>query len=725
MALIVSTNYQYQKSNVPTGFTPVVIDSIDSAFEIVGKYDWTPAIFRDGHRSVENFIESVCVAFDIDNTGEHTMSIEEFKKEFNGYEWFIFTSRNHQKEKRSGKNVYPAADRFHAVFPLDYRISSPNEYREFIEAMATKYPCIDKGAKDGARFFYGANDTQVFHGSGKSLKKPTIVKNVDKVSYQAEFTDDKRKEEVFSLLQTASREGCFDNREDWIECGMAMKASGLTFEQWMELSWDTERSNADENQKRWNGFRADRHSMGTLVRFARMADPGFMVKKTYSSETKAADVKETATGENHFLEMPWQQWYQPHVDVVRRRDPETKEFFEVHKPKATIENLEAMLKFYRIEVRENLMSRDIEFHVPGVGKKEGRHANASDGTIRSLCSLNGYAIGSLDQYILTIGHKNQYHPVKNWLLTLPDWDGVDRVQEIIDTILDIEYIEGCEKLPSIIITKWLISCVAAVLEKHYRGRGVLTFHGRQEAGKTSFFRSIIPAEHINEWFKDGLKVDTENKDSIKNVVSHWIVELGEVEGMFKKEIASLKAFITSDEDIMRLPYERKVERFPRRTIMCASVNDPNFLTDPTGSTRFWVLTAKNVKYSHSLNIEQLWAQALYMYQNGHKWWLEGDERDMLARSNAEYYEIDPYEELLKTKYDLSKITIKNAKLRPMLTTEIAMELGFRADKKDVKGVSQALRKLGVPEGYCPNRSKGYMLPQPRIAEEFGESKWRA
>lgn len=721
--MVFSTNYQYQKSNVPRGFEPICVNGPEEALEIVRNYDWAPAIFKDGHRNVENFVESTTIAFDIDNTTGNKMSIEDFRKEFSGYEYYIFTSRNHQKEKRSGKNVYPPEDRFHAVFPLDYPITSPNEYRDFIEAMATKYPCIDMGAKDGARFFFGASDTQVFYGTGKSLIKPTIVKDVDKYEKPSfDFSDDKRKEEVFSLLQTASREGCFENREDWISCGMAMKASGMTFEQWMDLSWDSERSHADENQNRWNGFNADRHSMGTLVRFARMADPGFLVKRTYSKETKSAPLN---VGENHFLEMPWQQWYQPHVEVFRKRDPETKEFFEVHKPKSTIENLEAMLKFYKIEVRENLMSHDIVFSVPGVGNREGRHENASDGVIRSLCNLNGFAIGNLDQYILAIGHKNQYHPVKNWLLTLEDWDGKDRIREIIDTILDIEYVKGCELLPEIIMRKWLVSCVAAVLEENYRGRGVLTFHGQQEAGKTSFFRSIIPKDHINEWFKDGLHIDTSNKDSIKNVVSHWIVELGEVEGMFKKEIASLKAFITSDEDIMRLPYERKIERFQRRTILCASVNDPNFLNDPTGSTRFWVLTTNSVKYRNDLNVNQLWAQALSLYNSGCKWWLEGEERDMLAKSNAEYYEIDPYEEVIKSKYDMSEISLDNSKLRSMLTTEITVELGFKADRKDVKGVSQALRKMGVKEGYCSNRSKGFLMPKLRLQEDFSTNKWMA
>jgi putative DNA primase/helicase len=125
--------------------------------------------------------------------------------------------------------------------------------------------------------------------------------------------------------------------------------------------------------------------------------------------------------------------------------------------------------------------------------------------------------------------------------------------------------------------------------------------------------------------------------------------------MFKKEISALKAFITSDEDILRLPYERKSEKYPRRTIMCATVNDPNFLNDPTGSSRFWVITAKSIRYNHGIDISQLWAQALKLYSDGVSWWLEGEEKDWLTVSNANFYELDAHAELIKIKFDLDAL----------------------------------------------------------------------
>jgi hypothetical protein len=726
MSLILSTNHQYQKANDPAGFEPVVINTEREAFDIVGKFDWSASLFRDGHRKVENFMESVNIGVDIDNTTEHQMSIKDFQSTFSGIEYWIFTSRNHQKEKRHRNGVYPPQDRYHAVFPVSESIKNPDEYREFVEALISVYPCIDAGAKDAARFFFGSYDTIVIHNKGKNIEKPVVKpierpRNITPMLPVNDYQDEgKKKEEIYNLLVSAAHAGAFDDRKDWIDCGMAMKSQNYGFEQWMELSWDTERSNVSENQKRWDGFKGDKHSSGTLVMFARVADPGFMVKKIasvpYSKKNVITPANDAVVMERqNILTMPWERWYQPHVVVTKKKDVVTGLYYDVHKAKSTLENFEAMISFYGITILENLMTRDIEILIPGLEKSEGKSENASHGYILSICVLNEFQVGNLDYFIVTIGHRHSYHPVKDWFGTLEPWDGKDRVQELLDTVLDIQYFEGLEKLPEILLRKWFVSCVAAVMNKSYRGRGVLTFQGEQEIGKTSFFRSIVPQAHFDDWFKDGVHIDTKDKDSVKRVISHWIVELGEIEGMFRKEISALKAFITSDEDILRLPYEPKAEHYPRRTIMCATVNDPNFLNDPTGSSRFWVITAKKINYVHDIDIDQLWAQALYLYTTGTTWYLEGDERKMLSLSNANFYELDTHAELLKLKYEIETIGDPACKLTTMSATEVCIILGLRVERKETRAVATALRSLGVKEGFCVNRSKGFMMPPARLS----------
>lgn len=724
MSLVISINHQYQKATASGGFEPIMIDSPEKAKEVFSSSDWTPGIFRDGKRSNENFMESACIAIDIDNTTASRMSIDDFKAEFVDYEYWICTSRNHGKEKKNRHGNYPAADRFHAVFPLESTIKTPHEYTEFIEAMISHYPAIDKGAKDGARFFYGYDGTEVLYNQGRFYQKPIPkVSKLNHVNGEIQFDDDdKKKEIVFQKLIDSASAGAFTNRDDWIYCGMALKAEGYSFEQWMELSWDNERELLSENRNRWNGFKADKHSMGTLIHYAQVGDPGFKVRKyaSPSNSVNGQDIKkaEVGSGARHFLAMPWERWYQPHVEVKEKKNPKTGEYFDVHIPKSTIENLEAMVGFYGITVKENLMKHSVEITIPGQDKSEGKEENAKLATIFSLCVLNGLSTANLDKFVISIAHRNAYHPVKDFLLSLEKWDGKDRIKDILSDVLEVVYFEGCEQLPSIVLRRWLISCVAAVMEKSYRGRGVLTFQGTQEMGKTSFFRSIIPQDHFDEWFKDGISIDPKDRDSIFKVLSHWVVELGEIEGMFRKEISALKAFITSDEDVLRLPYEPKMERYPRRTILCATVNDPNFLNDPTGSSRFWVLTTKKINYKHSIDCRQLWAQAFHYYNSGERWWLDGVEKDWLTISNANFYEIDAHMELIKIKYDLDQLKMAQCRKRTMLATEVCLELGLKVERRETRAIATALRSLNIEEGWCSNRSKGFVMPPLRTESQF-------
>ena len=52
-----------------------------------------------------------------------------------------------------------------------------------------------------------------------------------------------------------------------------------------------------------------------------------------------------------------------------------------------------------------------------------------------------------------------------------------------------------------------------------------------------------------------MALDPEDKDSLKRVISHWIIELGELEATFKKaDINKLKSYITSNIHTMFAAY---------------------------------------------------------------------------------------------------------------------------------------------------------------------------
>lgn len=140
-------------------------------------------------------------------------------------------------------------------------------------------------------------------------------------------------------------------------------------------------------------------------------------------------------------------------------------------------------------------------------------------------------------------------------------------------------------------------------------KGVLIFQGEQSIGKTSWFKKLLP-NPVNEYFLEGATLAPTNKDSISRVTSHGIVELGEADSTMKKDIAALKAFLTSNKDVFRPPYGRVDNKLPRHTVFCASVNDNEYLVDPTGNSRFWTIPVLSLDYKHEIDMQQFWAQIL-------------------------------------------------------------------------------------------------------------------
>jgi putative DNA primase/helicase len=76
---------------------------------------------------------------------------------------------------------------------------------------------------------------------------------------------------------------------------------------------------------------------------------------------------------------------------------------------------------------------------------------------------------------------------------------------------------------------------------------------------------------------------------------------------------ALKGFITEKFDVLRPPYERKANKYARRTVLYASVNELEFLQD-SENRRFWVLCVKKIHHVN-LDVGQFWAQLKVCYQN--------------------------------------------------------------------------------------------------------------
>lgn len=285
-----------------------------------------------------------------------------------------------------------------------------------------------------------------------------------------------------------------------------------------------------------------------------------------------------------------------------------------------------------------------------IRRADGSLASVNDAV--SLVNLHGMSTGPVYPFVEEIAERDPHNPVKDWILSKP-WDGVDRLQAYYGTVVATQ--DYPTQLKPILMYRWALSAVAAATnEGRFSSRGTLTLQGGQGIGKTSWVASLVPAGVLrNELIKRDHHMDGGNKDSIIGAVSHWIVEIGELDSSFKRDIARLKGFLTNDCDKLRRPYARGESEYGRRTVFAATVNDDRFLVDPTGNSRWWTIAVESLNFNHDVDTQQLFAQLYLHVQQGKQWWLQPDEEVMLEAYNKRHRSVSVIQERIMDHIDPS------------------------------------------------------------------------
>tara|TARA_R110000824_G_scaffold51700_1_gene143959 strand:+ start:710 stop:2902 length:2193 start_codon:yes stop_codon:yes gene_type:complete len=362
----------------------------------------------------------------------------------------------------------------------------------------------------------------------------------------------------------------------------------------------------------------------------------------------------------------------------------------------TKDNVQGVLTVNGIQVVYNVIKKRMEIDVPNTKFISDMKEEAALIEIEDRAINMGIPHTRVRDYLKVLA--TEWNPVKQWMESRK-WDGRSRLQEFLDTIGSPEN----EKLKEMLMKKWLISCCAAACEENgVELEGILVFQGAQGLGKTLWFKRL--ANYDEGWLLEGAMLNPTDKDSVKRAVSHWIVELGEIESTFKKaDIDQLKAFITSKSDELRLPYDRASTTYQRRTAFYASVNAREFLTDTSGNRRFWVIPVKRINFNHGIDMQQLWAEVKEtLYIPGQKnWFLSPDERKMLDANNEIYRTQTSVEDLV-----LEHVRFDSKTTKPVQMTKLLRDLGIQNPRvPDFKDASRVLSQNGIE----PRRSNGKKL----------------
>ena len=262
-------------------------------------------------------------------------------------------------------------------------------------------------------------------------------------------------------------------------------------------------------------------------------------------------------------------------------------------------------------------------------------------------------------------------------------------QDYFGTIEDAGLQGADPKYLSAVGQKFMISAVARALKPGCKVDTMLVLEGDQGTKKSSAVQILAGVAY----FSDNLPT-MGTKDASDHIRGKWIIEVGELSAMQKSEIETTKAFISRQEEKFRPPYNRKEITYPRRCVFIGTTNEKTYLRDETGNRRFWPVPIGAIDLTAlKRDRDLLWAEALYRYRKGEKWYLTEDEGKLAAAVQQDRVSEDIWQEQLSIALEgITEISVTEAAAKLLLETA-------KVGRADQNRITASLKGLGfVREG---------------------------
>lgn len=242
-----------------------------------------------------------------------------------------------------------------------------------------------------------------------------------------------------------------------------------------------------------------------------------------------------------------------------------------------------------------------------------------------------------DTALSHIFEKYKVHPVREYLGGLT-WDGTRRV----DTVF-IDYLGADDNAYTRAVTrKLLTAAVARVFVPGIKFDYAPVLVGQQGVGKSTIIQRLG-----REWFSDTFTT-VEGKEAFEQLQGAWIIEMGELAGLKKAEVGTVKHFISKTVDRFRAAYGKKVMDYPRQCVFVGTTNDSEFLrNDANGNRKFWPVSVYVGPPAKDLfddltaeEVGQIWAEAVRIFRAGESLHLSADLEAEANAIQAEHTEKD-------------------------------------------------------------------------------------
>ena len=284
---------------------------------------------------------------------------------------------------------------------------------------------------------------------------------------------------------------------------------------------------------------------------------------------------------------------------------------------------------------------------------------------------------------------NSYNPIKDYLIKIEN--------DTTITPIDIggfasEYFGTTDPLYDEIMKVWFVGLVQRVFEPGCVFDSCLTLRGGQGIGKSTFFKIIAGEDNF---------IDTpqsKNDDLLTTINCCWIYEFAELEATTsKKAVGDFKGLISSTTDFIRKPYHRSHSKNKRTGVIAATVNEPVFLKDETGSRRVLVVDLSHLD-GGMIDLERIKADrdkilktAILEYRKGTKSYLSKVLEKEVQRRNLGYKEESVFFEPIQKWFRFSAPDTFSTH-HALIGAELRTKENIKSS--DAREASKVLRELG-------------------------------
>lgn len=244
----------------------------------------------------------------------------------------------------------------------------------------------------------------------------------------------------------------------------------------------------------------------------------------------------------------------------------------------------------------------------------------------------------VDDAVLMIAKRHSFHPVREYLGGLV-WDGTSRLDHWLRDALEAD---GESEYLAAVGRKFLIGAVARIMRPPVKMDNVLILEGNQGRGKSTLVRVLF------QWYSEST-FDIGSKDGYQHINGIWGVELPELDSFNKAESTAAKSFFTALADRFRPPYGRHMEEFARQCVFVGTTNQDEYLKDYSGNRRYWPVHCNKVDVAMVEQMrDQLWAEAVHLFNSGVNWWVDvdSDEGELFKNHQDKRMLDDPWESLI-------------------------------------------------------------------------------